>query len=310
MHPDRLPRLILTALVLACAWPPVTAPMALGVGLLFGLMVRHPDPGGAARLSKTLLQMSVVGLGFGLNISQVWDAGRTGVIYTLVGIGFTLLLGRYLGRWLRVPSRTAALISVGTAICGGSAIAALAPVVEADDDEISVSLAAVFTLNAVALFVFPLIGHWVGLDQRQFGLWAALAIHDTSSVVGAGAVYGATALAVATTVKLARAAWIAPVTLFAAWRRGSRTRPQMPWFILGFLAAAVLRSVVPQGDPAWDVLSQASKRILVATLLLIGSGMTRQVLRRVGLRPMVQAVTLWIIVGSLTLGAILGGWVS
>jgi uncharacterized integral membrane protein (TIGR00698 family) len=209
-----------------------------------------------------------------------------------------------------VAPRTAALISFGTAICGGSAIAALAPVIEADEDEFAVSLATVFSLNAVALFLFPWLGARIGLDEHAFGLWAALAIHDTSSVVGAGAVYGTTALAVATTVKLARAAWIAPAVLLVGWRRGRRGGAVLPWFIAGFVAAAALRTLLPALEPLWDALAGAARRLLVLVLFLVGAGMGRDALRAVGARPLAHGVLLWLIVGSATLLGVWRGWIS
>ena len=200
----------------------------------------------------------------------------------MIGISGTLALGAWLGRRLGVAGRTSALISFGTAICGGSAIAALAPVIEADEDEIAVSLATVFTLNAVALFLFPWLGGLLGLGEQAFGLWAALAIHDTSSVVGASAVYGTTALAVATTVKLVRAAWIAPAVLVAGWRRDRRRGSPPARFILGFVLAAALRTVLPGLDGLWDGAAGTARRILVLTLFLVGAGMGRDTLRAVG----------------------------
>lgn len=298
---------IFIAIAFLCLLPWVNAAIALAAGIFCGLVDANPWPRRTRSLSKSLLQLSVVGLGFGLSIGQVWEAGRSGVIYTIIGISATLALGWLLGRLLKVRPGTSQLISFGTAICGGSAIAAMAPVIEADDEEIAVSLAAVFTLNAVALFIFPHIGHMLGLDQRQFGLWAALAIHDTSSVVGAGAVYGSVALGVATTVKLARAAWIAPLALATGWLRGSRRKVAVPWFILGFLAAAVLRTLIPQADGLWDMIQSLARRILVVTLFLIGAGLSRNVLRDVGIRALLHGVSLWLIVGGLTLLAILGG---
>ncbi len=303
-------RLLFCALLASCALPWVSSPMALAGGMAFGLLLGNPWPQRTNRLSKWLLQISVVGLGFGLGIDQVWQAGRSGLVYTAIGITVALLLGWVLGRLLKVSSGTSHLITMGTAICGGSAIAAMAPVIEADDDEIAVALTTVFTLNAVALFTFPEIGHWLGLDQRQFGLWAALAIHDTSSVVGSGAVYGAGALAVATTVKLARAAWIAPITLVTGWMRGARGKAALPWFILAFLAAACLRTLVPSGVDVWDEVYSVARRALVVTLFLIGAGMSRKVLRAVGIRALVFGVALWLLVGGLTLAAIRGGWIS
>jgi len=296
-------------LAAATLTPWITPTQALTAGITFSLLLTNPHPTQSTLLSKKLLQLSVIGLGFGLTITQVWHAGRSGLLYTIIGITLTLLLGYLLGRLLKIRSGTAHLISFGTAICGGSAIAAMAPVIEADDDEIAVSLATVFTLNAVALLLFPHIGHFFDLDHRQFGLWAALAIHDTSSVVGAGAVYGASALAIATTVKLARAAWIAPVTLITGYLRRSRHGVTIPWFILGFLVAAALRTWIPQADALWDGLYAAARRLLVLTLFLIGAGLSRKVLREVGMRSLLHGVTLWLVVGGLTLLAILAGWI-
>jgi uncharacterized integral membrane protein (TIGR00698 family) len=211
---------------------------------------------------------------------------------------------------LGVPRRTAALVSVGTAICGGSAIAAMAPVLDADDDEIGAALATVFTLNALALFLFPAVGAGLGLDEPAFGYWAALAIHDTSSVVAAGSVYGPVALAIATTTKLARAVWIAPLTLAVAWLRRSRGSVRLPWFILGFLAAAAVRSLFPTHEALWGALTLIAKRGLVLTLLLIGVGTTRAVLARVGARPLLHGTVLWLAVSAGTLLMVMLGPLS
>lgn len=280
------------------------APLALAAGIALGVGLGNPWPARSSRTARPLLQASVVGLGFGVPLAEVWEVGRAGVVYTVVGIAATLLAGRMLGRALRVREKTAALITFGTAICGGSAIAAMAPVLGADDEEITVSIAAVFALNALALFLFPPLGHLLGLSEPQFGYWAALAIHDTSSVVAAGAVYGATAVGIATTVKLARAIWIAPITLVAGWL-GERTgRAAFPWFILGFLAAAALRTLFPAEEALWAVLVTAARRALVVTLFLIGAGMTRQVLARVGARPLLFAVVLWVLVSVASLALV------
>ena len=301
-----IPLLIVAA---ACCLPWATPPLALAAGLALGLGPGNPWPRRTRALGMVLLQVAVVGLGFGLGLGQVWLTGRDGLLYTVVGIGGTLALGAWLGRRLGVAGRTASLISFGTAICGGSAIAALAPVIEADEDEIAVSLATVFTLNAVALFLFPWLGGLLGLGERAFGLWAALAIHDTSSVVGAGAVYGTTALAVATTVKLVRAAWIAPMVLVAGWRKGGRRSYLPPWFIGGFVLAAALRTLWPEQDGLWDVAAAVSRRILVLTLFLVGAGMGRDTLRAVGVRPLAHGGLLWLAVGALTLLGVELGWI-
>ncbi len=301
--------LFLLLLGLSC-WPWVGPPLALASGVTLSMTLGNPWPRQIGVWSKRLLQLSVVGLGFGLGLGQVWAAARGAVLYTLIGIVLTVALGHWLGRRLGTAPATASLIAYGTAICGGSAIAAMAPVIEANDDETAVALATVFTLNAVALILFPPLGHLVGLSPHAFGVWAALAIHDTSSVVGAAAAFGGGALAIATTIKLARALWIMPSALFASWRTKSEGKVRFPLFILGFIAAAGLRSALPRFTPLWQDLHAVARQGLVVTLLLIGMGLSRQVLQRVGHRPLLQGVLLWVIVGSATLGAILLGWIG
>ena len=249
-----------------------------------------------------------------MNLDTVARVGLQGFGYTAVGITLALLLGHLLGRALSVPRTAALLTSAGTAICGGSAIAALAPVLQADEEDTSVALGTVFLLNAAALLIFPAIGHALHLGERSFGLWAALAIHDTSSVVGASAGYGPEALAVATTTKLARALWILPLTLGAGMlaartRPGSAPRAKRPWFILGFLAAAALVTYLPALRPAGLLLSELAKRSLVLTLFLLGLGLSRESLARVGLRPLLHGVLLWAGVGGGSLAAIRLGWI-
>jgi uncharacterized integral membrane protein (TIGR00698 family) len=282
-------------------------PMALALGLGFGLSFSNPYAGRTRSLSKTLLQASVVGLGFGMNLRDVLRVGRSGFVYTVVGIAATMILGVALGRWLKVGRTPALLISVGTAICGGSAIAAVGPVVGANEEEMSVSLGAVFILNSVALLIFPIIGHSFGLSEEQFGLWSALAIHDTSSVVGATAKYGAAALAVGATVKLARALWIAPLAVGTALFKRREARIQWPWFILFFLVAAMIRTWVPAGEGAFDMLTEIARAGLTVTLFLIGCGISKKTLRTVGARPLAQGVILWVIVSALSLALIRGG---
>lgn len=293
-----------------CLLPVVTTPMALAAGIVFSLLFGNPWPQKSVATSQILLKLSVVGLGFGLSIQDVWTVGRSSVVYTVVGITVTIAVGLILGRLLHIRGNTSALISCGTAICGGSAIAAIAPVIKAEDDETAVALATIFTLNAVALIVFPLVGHHFDLTQHQFGVWAGLAIHDTSSVVGAAASYGVQALDVGTTVKLTRAAWIAPIALGAGLLVRSRGKTKFPLFIVGFVVAAVLHSLIPQFSSLWQVLSGVARQFLVLTLFLVGAGITRDVLQRIGIRPFLQGVTLWIIVSILTLTAICTGWIA
>lgn len=293
-----------------CLTPWASPPLALLAGLFFGAIASHPYPGESRQISKYLLQAAVVGLGFGMNLHQVLRAGRSGFLYTAVGIAFALTLGTLIGKMVAVQPRAAFLISTGTAICGGSAIAAVGPVVGATEDEMSVSLGTIFMLNSVALLTFPAIGAALKLSQTQFGLWAALAIHDTSSVVGACAKYGLPALAIGTTVKLARALWIVPVTVATAIKTGSKTRIQWPWFILFFCLAAMANTYLLAGLPVYHVLSNLGKLMLIFTLFLIGATLSPAALRKVGPRPLIQGVLLWIVVAVASLLAIRAGWIS
>ena len=305
MENKKLWKALFVACLLLCLIPWFGAASALIMGICFSLLLGNPWPQKSARFSKIILQISVVGLGFGLSLGEVLRTGRQSVLYAIVGIAFTLAVGYGLGRMLKTEKNISTLVSFGTAICGGSAIAAMAPVLKAKDHEIAVSLATVFTLNAVALLLFPLIGRLLHLNQAIFGAWAGLAIHDTSSVVGAASAYGAHALAVGTTVKLTRAIWIAPVVIGAALIKGSNRKAGVPLFIVGFILAASVRTLLPQYGHYWDGLAAFARQCLVVTLFLIGSGLTRHVLKQVGVRPLLQGVTLWLIVGSLTLAALL-----
>lgn len=283
----------------------VSPPIAMAIGLAFALTLGNPIPDLSHRASKLLLQWSVVGLGFGMNLPAVWNAGKMGFGFTLATISGTLFLGYWLGRLLKVESQTSTLVTVGTSICGGSAIAAVGAVLEAEASAMSVSLCTVFLLNSVALFVFPPLGHLLGMDQSQFGLWAAIAIHDTSSVVGAAAKYGEQALNVATTVKLARALWIVPITLGLAFFKHRRaTRVKLPWFILAFLIAAGVRTLWPGGQSSYDIITHLAKLGLTLTLFLIGAGLSRNALKTVGLRPMIQGIILWLVVSIAGLVAV------
>jgi uncharacterized integral membrane protein (TIGR00698 family) len=292
-----------------CLTPWASPPLALLVGLAFGAVASHPYPGESRQISKYMLQAAVVGLGFGMNLHQVLRAGSSGFLYTAIGIVFALAVGTLIARVVAVDSRAAFLISTGTAICGGSAIAAVGPVLGATEDEMSVSLGTVFLLNSVALLTFPAIGTAFQLSQTQFGLWGALAIHDTSSVVGACAKYGATALAIGTTVKLARALWIVPITVATAVAKGSKTRVRWPWFILLFCLAAMLNTYFLEGLPVYQFLAHAGKLMLVFTLFLIGATLSPAALRKVGPRPLLQGVLLWAVVGVTSLLAICAGWI-
>jgi uncharacterized integral membrane protein (TIGR00698 family) len=287
----------------------VSPPIALLGGIVYGLALSHPIDMDSKRLAKFLLQASVVALGFGMNLHEVLQAGRSGFLYTAVSITAAMLLGLGLGYALHVSKKSAFLISAGTAICGGSAIAAVGPIAEASEEEMAVSLGTIFILNSVALLLFPLIGFALHMTQTQFGLWSALAIHDTSSVVGATAKFGPTALAVGTTVKLARALWIVPLCAVTAVTLKSKARVQWPWFILLFCLAALLNTLLPGLSSTFGVLNHLGRLGLTVTLFLIGTGLNRETLKQVGVRPLFQGLALWIIVGGSTLVLIAFNWI-
>lgn len=305
-------------LALACFAPFVTSAMALLLGAFLGLTLGNPNLDLSKKLAQKLLMWSVVGLGAAMDLRVVGHVGLHGVVYTFIGISLTLLLGELLRRLFKGEFVISILISVGTAICGGSAIAALAPVVRAKHHDITVALATVFLLNAAALILFPWIGHQLSLSPHDFGLWSALAIHDTSSVVGATLQYGGEALQVGTSVKLARALWILPVTLFFVWRESKkvensdhgRAQVKIPWFIGGFILMAGLVTFIPLLQAAGTWVSFFAKRSLVVTLFLIGSNLTRASLKAVGFKPLLQGVLLWFVVATSTLIAIFYGWIG
>lgn len=302
---NRWQKILFIVCLALSAIPGIGAATALIMGVLFSLFMGNPWPQKTAYFSKYLLQISVVGLGFGISLGEVLRTGKESVVYTIIGIGFTLTTGYVIGRLLNIERNTSSLISFGTAICGGSAIAAMAPVIKARDDETAVALATVFTLNSVALLLFPLVGHLLRLDQEAFGIWAGLAIHDTSSVVGAASAYGARALAIGTTVKLTRAIWIAPVAITTAWFKKSDQKAKIPLFIIGFLLAATLKTGLPHYGRYWGELAAIARQCLVVTLFLIGAGLSRNVLSKVGVRPLLQGIALWLLVSSLTLVALI-----
>jgi uncharacterized integral membrane protein (TIGR00698 family) len=302
--------LLLPLGALLCCCPLVSTGMGLLAGLVLALTLGNPYFARTRRVTHILLPLSVVGLGAGMNLGVVARASAHGILYTVLGIATALALGALLTRSLRVGRTVGTLISVGTAICGGSAIAAMVPVLRPKEHETSVALATVFLLNAVALFVFPPVGHAAGLGDSQFGLWAALAIHDTSSVVGAAVAWGGRAVEIATTVKLARALWIVPLTIAVGqWhkRTGGEPaagKPRRPWFILGFVAAAAIVTYEPLLRPAGHAVAAVARQALVVTLFFIGAGLTRESLRLVGARPLVLGIILWIAMAGLSLAAI------
>lgn len=286
--------------------PVVSAPVALLAGLVFAFTCKNPCPKFNKKTSKYLLQVAVVCLGFGMNLQESLRSGADGMLFTVVSVISVMCLGVILGYSLHINRKTAYLISSGTAICGGSAIAAVGPVLKANENEMAVSLGVIFILNAVALFVFPPLGHMFDMKPAQFGTWAAIAIHDTSSVVGAGEVYGEQALQIATLIKLTRALWIIPlalVTMFV-FRDGSG-RISIPWFIFIFILAMVANTYLPL--PQWftAAMEWIARRGMVVTLFLIGASLSLSTVRQVGVKPLLLAVALWILIGVSSLLVVL-----
>ena len=288
----------------------VTPPVALFLGLAFALVCGQAHPKFNKKMSKYLLQYSVVGLGFGMNLHASLASGKEGMEFTILSVVGTLLIGWFIGRkCLKVDRNTSYLISSGTAICGGSAIAAVGPVLKAKDEEMSVALGTIFILNALALFIFPVIGHALNMGQHEFGTWAAIAIHDTSSVVGAGAAYGEEALQVATTIKLTRALWIIPLAIVTSFIFKSKGKKMyMPWFILFFVLAMVFNTYVlgrtETGMQIGSFINDFARKMLTITLFFIGASLSRDVLKAVGIKPLVQGVLLWLVISVATLAYI------
>lgn len=276
--------------------------VALFMGIALALTIGAPYAKMNKKVSKYLLQAAVVGLGFGMNLHSALAAGKEGMLFTIVSVVGVMVLGVALGKVLRVNPKNAYLISSGTAICGGSAIAAVAPIIDADDNDTSLALATIFILNAIALFIFPPIGEALGLSQQQFGTWAAIAIHDTSSVVGAGAAYGPEALQVATTIKLTRALWIFPLALVSILVfRSKGKKVAIPWFILFFILAMIANTYINIPSEVTGAIVVASKKALSLTLFLIGCGLSLGAIKKVGAKPLILGVLLWIIISVVTL---------
>lgn len=286
----------------------LTPPVVLFVGLVYALLCGQPYQKFNKSASKKLLQYSVVGLGFGMNLHQSLASGKEGMMFTVISVVGTMLIGMFIGcKLLKMDRDTSYLISSGTAICGGSAIAAVGPVIKAKDSDMSVALATIFILNAVALFIFPILGGWMGLSQQQFGMWAAIAIHDTSSVVGAGAAYGEEALEVATTIKLTRALWIIPLALVTALIfKSDAKKISIPWFILWFIVAILLNTYVLKNCPeVGGFISGIARKLLVVTMFFIGASLSKSTLKAVGVKPLLQGVILWLIISIASLSYIL-----
>lgn len=288
----------------------VTPPVALFLGLLFALVCGQAFPKFNKKASKYLLQYSVVGLGFGMNLQASLASGKEGMEFTIISVVGTMLIGWFIGRkCLKVERDTSCLISSGTAICGGSAIAAVGPVLKAKDSEMSVALGTIFILNALALFIFPVIGHALNMSQQDFGMWAAIAIHDTSSVVGAGAAYGEEALKIATTIKLTRALWIIPLALVISFiYKNKEKKISVPWFIFFFVLAMLFNTYVlgetETGQMIGNGMNDFARKMLTITLFFIGASLSRDVLKAVGIKPLVQGILLWVVISLSTLAYI------
>ncbi|KGN82220.1 membrane protein [Porphyromonadaceae bacterium COT-184 OH4590] len=281
-----------------------TPAVGLLAGIVFALVFGNPFPKESKKISKYLLQLSVVGLGFGMNLHDALQSGREGMMFTIVSVAAVLVIGWFLGLWLKLPKTSTYLISSGTAICGGSAIAAVAPLTKSSDSEISVSIATIFILNALALFIFPPLGLLLGLDDIQFGTWAAIAIHDTSSVVGAGEIYSNyaghsnLALQTATTVKLTRALWIIPLTFVTMFIfKDKKSKISIPWFILLFVVAMIINTYANVPISISKTVVLVAKKNLVITLFLIGAGLSVDAIKKVGFKPVLLGVILWVFIG-------------
>ncbi len=295
-------------IILALASLLLPPALALFIGISFALIAGLAFGDKTIKVSKYLLQVSVVGLGFGMNLMDSIRSSSEGITFTIFSVVIVMCLGVLLSRYFNVERKLGYLISSGTAICGGSAIAAIAPTVDADSSQTSMSLAVVFTLNALALFIFPTLGRMLDLSQSEFGTWAAIAIHDTSSVVGAGKAYGDQALEVATTVKLTRALWIIPLSIVSSFifnNHGGKKKISIPWFILLFVVAMIINTCLPLGEGLSVIIREASHRSLSLTLFLIGSTLSVAAIKHAGLRPILLGVTLWIVISVVSLTAIM-----
>ncbi|WP_029294104.1 YeiH family protein [Chryseobacterium hispalense] len=300
---ERMVKILFILLALLCLTTFISSPVALLIGFVLSLFSGNPFEKSLHRYIHILLQVSIVGLGFGMKFNEALEAGKSGFILTVISIFSVMILGYFAGKFLRIERPLSFLISVGTAICGGSAIAATSPIIKPEAKQISLALAIVFTLNSIGLFLYPAIGHFMGLTQEQFGLWCAVGIHDTSSVVGAAGKYGNEALKIATTVKLARALWIIPVSLITMLIfKKSTSAIKVPWFIGYFVLAILLNTYFPL-EQLSSVITLASKSGLNLTLFLIGSTLSVKALKSIGFRPLAFAVLLWVFIsiGSLLL---------
>ncbi len=313
--PKLTPRLLFIAAIIFCLTPYASAGIALAIGLGIALLMGNPFPELTQKAGKPLLQGSVVLLGFGMNLQLMLASAREGFLIAMLTITLTFALGALLGKWLKMRRTTSTLVSGGTAICGGSAIAAISLSIGAAQAEISVAMGTVFLLNAAALYLFPMLGHAMHLSQHQFGTWAGIAIHDVSSVVGAASAYGQEALETATAVKLSRTLWIIPVSVIAGWwmnwrkatgetEQTNETKVTIPWFIGGFVLASLAGTFVTPIHALAPTLTHLAQVGMALTLLLIGASLSREALKSVGLAPIIQGLALWITISGVSLLAL------
>lgn len=299
-------KVIFILIAILCLLPFIEPPIALLAGFLLSFTIGHPFLRIGQKATKYLLQASVVGLGFGMNIYEAAEVGKSGLLFTASSIIVTLVVGLFLGKLFHTSKNTSLLVSSGTAICGGSAIAAMTPIIDADENETSVSLGIIFVLNSLALFIFPFVGHLLNMSQEQFGLWAAIAIHDTSSVVGASQKYGDIALHIATTVKLERALWIIPLSLVTVlFYKKNGSKISIPYFIFLYIIAMIVNTFVPHIETISPTIVYIAKRGLTLTLFLIGAGLTKEALKSIGIKPLLQGVILWIFISISSLVVII-----
>ncbi len=303
---DTVKKAIFIVVLLLCCTPLIDPPLALLIGFILAQTTGHPFIQWNGKATSWLLKVSVVGLGFGMNLYHAIEAGKEGLFFTIFSIVITIIAGWLIGKWLKIESKISYLISSGTAICGGSAIAAVSPIIKANANQMSVALGTVFILNSVALFIFPTIGHWFNMSQHQFGVWSAIAIHDTSSVVGAASKYGEEALQVATTIKLERALWIIPLSLLTAlFTRGENKKITIPYFIGFFVIAMCISTYIPQFKDIYSILVKIARQGLTVTLFLIGAGLSLKTIKAVGVKPLFQGILLWILISVLSIITIL-----